>query len=144
MAAVIISQVAYRRRLMNFFFLLTRLGSNRQPLLWHHSSDFTTLTQDEQFLFGSHLLVAPVLDFGARSVSFNLPEVVDGEKERAWWCEWDSGRWEMPSAQDSGSDITLGMSAFMVRSPRASPIADGLELVVSHRCTTRTLSCPRA
>ncbi|KAG8693150.1 hypothetical protein FRC09_010697, partial [Ceratobasidium sp. 395] len=52
-----------------------------RPMFWHHSSDPKMLTLDEQFLFGSHVLVAPVTSFGDRTKGVHLPSSVVGSKE---------------------------------------------------------------
>lgn len=83
-----------------------------RPLLWYHSRDEETLTQDEQFLVGSHILVAPVLDFGQRHVQFRLPSSVcpcpedePDNWEEAWWYEPSQQRWYGP--ESTSDPITL-------------------------------------
>lgn len=111
----------YRLAPMLYSFYVTHYHRNGwpvlKPLLWYHSSDWTTLTQDEQFLVGSHLLVAPVLDDGSRSIMFNLPSIVDsikGEQSfRTSFCEIDTGMWHLVDAENDGKtgrEITLGES----------------------------------
>lgn len=79
--------------------------SPRKPLLWYHSSDHTCLTQDEQVIVGSHVLVAPVTAFSARSVNFHLPSLVDGEQRPARWYDVQNRRWLAHA--DRGQEITL-------------------------------------
>lgn len=130
----------YRLAPMLYSFYVTHYHRNGwpvlKPLLWFHSSDFTTLTQDEQFYVGTHLLVAPALDFGAKSVTFNLPLVIDSDLEKtpASFCEIDTGVWhlagEAESKGETGREVTLGefliFFAFMMSpvSDPSSPIAD--------------------
>ena len=84
-----------------------------KPLLWFHGGDRHTLTQDEQFLVGSHILVAPVLERGAREVAFHLPHQLDGQAEPIRWCEMDTGKWHAPSP---GKD-TVTLAAPLFRCP---------------------------
>lgn len=89
-----------------------------RPLFWHHWIDRCTLDQDEQFLFGSHVLVEPVVQKGARSITFHLPEVVlddvTGRAEPCWWYNPFSHQWIAPGPQGISSEaisprlITLG------------------------------------
>lgn len=78
-----------------------------RPLLWHHSKDRNTLTQDAQFLLGSHILVAPVLRKNHTSVRFNLPLVVGEDAEPTWWCDWSSGQWYGPDGDHTGRALQL-------------------------------------
>lgn len=71
---------------------------SQQPLLWHHSDDPTTLKMDEAFLFGSHFLVACVVEKGATNRSVYLPGIAnDGERD-LWWAELDTGVWHSARA----------------------------------------------
>jgi alpha-glucosidase len=78
-----------------------------KPLLWYHSKDFHCLTQDEQFLVGSHVLVAPVCDFARTSMTLHLPcKVDDDDRDDACWYEMHADRWHRPSRD--GQQVTLG------------------------------------
>lgn len=79
-----------------------------QPMFWYHSLDPKTLALDEQFLFGSHVLVAPVLTFGERVKRVYLPNSVEGSKVQPEWCELDTGRWHTSSSD--GDFINMGKS----------------------------------
>ncbi|CUA71205.1 alpha-glucosidase [Rhizoctonia solani] len=100
-----------------------------RPMFWYHSADPKTLALDEQFLFGSHILVAPVLSFGHRTKRVYLPSAVDGTNEVPEWCEVDTGiRHTSPS--DGGFvsiDAPLSRTPVLVR-------AGGI-LVLSNKCT---------
>lgn len=74
-------------------------------MIWYHSTDPKTLTLDEQFLFGSHVLVAPVLTHGHQTKRVYLPSRVDGSNEAPEWCEWDTGLWHTSSLE--GNFITM-------------------------------------
>ncbi|KAM0786221.1 hypothetical protein ACM66B_007024 [Microbotryomycetes sp. NB124-2] len=64
-----------------------------KPLLWFHSNDPLTLKMDEEFIFGTHLLVAPVTERGATTRRVYLPATaLDGEKDLIW-CDWSTGQW---------------------------------------------------
>lgn len=80
-----------------------------RPLLWYHARDTGTLEQDEQFLLGSHVLVAPVLEAGKSTVTFNLPNVVDSSEEVVWWYDVGRGKWIEPAPKGvTGRTVTLG------------------------------------
>jgi alpha-glucosidase len=64
-----------------------------QPLLWHHSVDPVTLQLDEEFLFGSHVLVAPVTTKGATTRRVYLPAQANDGESALQWCELDTGVW---------------------------------------------------
>lgn len=64
-----------------------------QPLLWHHSVDPLTLKMDEEFLFGSHVLVASVVEKGATTRRLYLPGVTNDGETELQWCELDTGVW---------------------------------------------------
>jgi alpha-glucosidase len=64
-----------------------------QPLLWHHSVDQVTLQLDEEFLFGSHVLVAPVTIKGATKRRVYLPAQANNGETALQWCELDTGVW---------------------------------------------------
>lgn len=61
---------------------------------------------DEDFLFGSHVLVASVTEKGDTSKTVYLPaEANDGEKDLQW-CELDTGIWHSPNGE--GRFVELG------------------------------------
>ncbi|KAG8689890.1 hypothetical protein FRC11_015020 [Ceratobasidium sp. 423] len=100
-----------------------------RPTFWYHSADPKTLALDEQFLFGSHVLVAPVLSFNHRTKRVYLPSAVDGTNEVPEWCELDTGIWHT-SPSDGGfidMDAPLSRTPVLVR-------AGGI-LVLSNKCT---------
>ncbi|KAF7305934.1 Glycosyl hydrolases family 31-domain-containing protein [Mycena chlorophos] len=87
-----------------------------KPLLWHHSVDPKTLCMDEEFLFGSHVLVAPVTINGATTRRVYLPaEANDGEK---WlnWCEMDTGKWHKGEGEFIELEAPLTRTPVLVRS----------------------------
>ncbi|KAK4049956.1 hypothetical protein OIV83_003780 [Microbotryomycetes sp. JL201] len=64
-----------------------------KPLLWHHSTDPFTLKMDEEFIFGSHVLVAPVTERGATSRRVYLPETATDGERSLLWCDFATGEW---------------------------------------------------
>ncbi|KAG8732857.1 hypothetical protein FRC11_010456 [Ceratobasidium sp. 423] len=98
------------------------------PMFWYHSTDPKTLALDEQFLFGSHILVAPVLSFKHRTKRVYLPSVVNGTNETPEWCELDTGAWHT-SPSDGGF---INMDAPLPRTPVL--VRAGGVLVLSNKC----------
>ena len=108
--------IVHRYRLIPMLYSLYVTDYHRKgwpvlkPMLWHHANDFVCLTLDEQFLVGSHVLVAPVCDAGARRTTIRLPSLVDGAgadaDSDACWFELVADRWHRPSKE--GHDVTLG------------------------------------
>ncbi|CAK5265429.1 unnamed protein product [Mycena citricolor] len=87
-----------------------------KPLLWHHSVDPKTLEMDDDFLFGSHILVASVTRQGATTRKVYLPsESNDGEKGLDW-CELDTGVWHQGKADFVELDAPLSRTPVLVRS----------------------------
>ncbi len=66
-----------------------------RPLVYHFPHDQRCQTESFEFLLGSHLLVAPVLEPGARTRRVYLPA-------GPWWCDFHSGQWYM-----GGSEIEV-------------------------------------
>ncbi|CAE6448403.1 hypothetical protein ACGC1H_005534 [Rhizoctonia solani] len=100
-----------------------------RPMFWYHSADPKTLALDEQFLFGSHVLVAPVLSFEHRTKRVYLPSAVDGTNEIPEWCELDTGIWH--TSPSNGGFINL--DAPLSRTPVL--VRAGGILVLSNKCT---------
>lgn len=78
-----------------------------RPLLWHHSKHFECLTQDEQYLVGSHILVAPVCTNEDRVTTFFLPNLVDDEQGPNDICWFDFHTNQVYRPQKEGNIITL-------------------------------------
>ncbi|KAJ7071961.1 glycosyl hydrolases family 31-domain-containing protein [Mycena amicta] len=86
-----------------------------KPLLWNHSIDPKTLQMDEEFLFGTHVLVAPVTVRGATTRRVYLPsEANDGETE-LYWCELDTGEWHKGQGDFIELDAPLARTPTLVR-----------------------------
>ncbi|KAJ6489585.1 glycosyl hydrolases family 31-domain-containing protein [Mycena vitilis] len=113
--------LAFRYRLAPSFYSLYVTHYQRhgwpilKPLLWHHSVDPATLELDEEFLFGSHVLVATVTSKGATTRRFYLPaEANDGEKALQW-CELDTGVWHAGGGAFIELDAPLERTPTLVR-----------------------------
>ncbi|HLH77300.1 MAG TPA: TIM-barrel domain-containing protein [Candidatus Binataceae bacterium] len=83
-----------RYRLMPYIYSAARQACTRglpimRPLVMEFPDDSTTFNLADQFLFGPDLLVAPVLDEGARERTLYLP-VGD------WFDFWSNQRWTGP------------------------------------------------
>lgn len=57
-----------------------------RPLVYEFPDDPRCWTESFDFMVGSHLLVAPVLEPDARTRRVYLPSAT-------WWCDFDEGRW---------------------------------------------------
>lgn len=80
-----------------------------KPMLWYHSVDPLTLALEDQFIFGSHVLVAPVVERGSRTKKVYLPvKANDDEQSMLWWCELDTGIWHKPSQDGKGQFVKIG------------------------------------
>lgn len=62
---------------------------------------------DEEFLFGEHVLVAPVTSKGARTRRVYLPAQANGGETELQWCELDTGVWHTCT---EGKFVELGAS----------------------------------
>ncbi len=66
-----------------------------RPLVYHFPEDKRCQTESFDFLLGSHMLVAPVLEPGARTRRVYLPA-------GRWWCDFHSRQW-----YQGGSEIEV-------------------------------------
>ncbi|KAJ7782318.1 glycosyl hydrolases family 31-domain-containing protein [Mycena maculata] len=114
--------LALRYRLAPTFYSLYVTGYQRQgwpllkPLLWYHSIDPKTLQMDEEFLFGSHVLVAPVTTKGATTRRLYLPALTNDGETTAQWCELDTGVWHAGKGAFVELDAPLPRTPTLVRS----------------------------
>jgi alpha-glucosidase len=92
-----------------------------RPLLWCHSFSRNALTQDEQFLLGDTLLVAPVLEPGMREITFSLPHRLDACEQRrtasmCWWYDMHGERW-IKAVDEDATEQEVTLSAPLNRCP---------------------------
>ncbi|MBN1964464.1 MAG: glycoside hydrolase family 31 protein [Anaerolineae bacterium] len=83
--------IHFRYRLRPYLYTLlveaARTGHPiMRPLVYHYPHDPRTHTESFDFLLGPHLLVASVLEPGARARDVYLPSGAD-------WCDWYTGAW---------------------------------------------------
>ncbi|KAK7005918.1 hypothetical protein R3P38DRAFT_3326385 [Favolaschia claudopus] len=113
--------LALRYRLAPTFYSLYVTDYQRngwpllKPLLWYHSVDPITLHLDEEFLFGSHVLVAPVTVKGATTRRVYLPALADDGQTALQWCELDTGVWHEGKGEFIELDAPLDRTPTLVR-----------------------------
>ncbi|KAJ6594391.1 glycosyl hydrolases family 31-domain-containing protein [Mycena capillaripes] len=113
--------LAFRYRLAPSFYSLYVTDYQRhgwpilKPLLWHHSVDPVTLQLDEEFLFGSHVLVAPVTTKGATKRRVYLPSEANDGEAALQWCELDTGVWHAGKGEFIELDAPLERTPTLVR-----------------------------
>lgn len=83
--------IQFRYRLMPYLYTLMAEAHQTgnpiiRPLVYHFPDDPRCRTESFDFLLGSHLLVASVLEAGARTRWVYLPA-------GTWWCDFYSGQW---------------------------------------------------
>lgn len=83
-------------------------------MLWYHANDEKTLRLDEEFIFGSHILVASVTTKGAITRSIYLPMISNDGETDLNWCELDTGIWR----EGKGEVVVLGEFSFVLSSKR--------------------------
>lgn len=88
-----------------------------RPLVYEFPEDPRCHTESFDFLLGSHLLVASVLEPGARSRRVYLPA-------GAWWCDWYTGAWH-EGGREIEADAPLEKIPLFVRDGGAIPMTDG-------------------
>ncbi|KAF7357793.1 BZ3500-MvSof-1268-A1-R1-Chr3-1g06135 protein [Mycena venus] len=113
--------LVFRYRLAPTFYSLYVTDYQRhgwpvlKPLLWHHSVDPVTLQLDEEFLFGSHVLVAPVTRKGATTRLVYLPAQANDGETALQWCELDTGVWHTGKGEYVELDAPLERTPALVR-----------------------------
>lgn len=121
--------LARREELLPYFVTLAHLAHRTgapyvRPLWWHHSRDRALRDCDDAFLLGDALLVAPVLEKGARRRTVRLP--------RGRWYDTATGQpYEGPAQVQL--DAPLSRIPVLARAGAAIPVAGadgGTELEV--------------
>ncbi|KAL8286348.1 hypothetical protein RQP46_004365 [Phenoliferia psychrophenolica] len=113
--------LAWRYRLAPTFYSLYVTHYHQKgwpllkPLLWHHSDDPRTLKLDEEFIFGTHALVAPVTVKGAITRDLYLPAIANDGERGLQWCELDTGKWHQGEGAIKTFDVPLARTLVLVR-----------------------------
>jgi alpha-glucosidase len=102
----------FRYRLLPHLYTLSVLAHRTgqpiiRPLVYEFPDDPRCITESFDFLLGSYLLVAPVLEAGARTRTIYLPS-------GTWWCDYYSGAWH-EGGQSITVDAPLGKPPLFVR-----------------------------
>jgi len=124
------------------YFQYTQTGSPvARPIFWNALGDSAAVATDNEYLLGDHVLVAPVVDSGARSRSLYLPA---GRWYRLGSGEaYDGGKSVTVSAPDPQSDEgdttgLRGLPAF-IRAGAVMPSQAALSYVGQRRLDTLAL-----
>jgi alpha-glucosidase len=104
--------IAYRYRLIPYLYSLFWEAAHTghpiiRPMVYGFPYDPRCRTESFDFMLGPNLLVASVIEPGARTRDVYLPQGVR-------WCDWHSGAW-----YDGGQTVTL--DAPLERVPRLAP-----------------------
>jgi len=88
---IVREMIHFRYRLIPYLYTLMSEAHHMghpiiRPLVYHFPDDPNCRTESFDFLLGSHLLVASVLEPGARTRRVYLPQ-------GTWWCDFYSGVW---------------------------------------------------
>ena len=86
-----------RYRLMPYLYSLAGMAWHddytlMRPLVMDFTADADARNVGDQFLLGPSLMVAPVYEYGARSRSVYLPQIVNGKSVNCKWYDFYSGR----------------------------------------------------
>ncbi|TDL29099.1 hypothetical protein BD410DRAFT_3704 [Rickenella mellea] len=113
--------LAFRYRLVPTFYSLYVMEYHRRgwpllkPILWHHSCDPVTLHLDEEFIFGSHVLVACATEKGVTNRPVYLPSSSNNGEDGLHWCELDTGKWHAGEGKFVVLDAPLERTPVLVR-----------------------------
>ncbi|GCL73340.1 alpha-glucosidase [Paenibacillus naphthalenovorans] len=115
--------IQLRYQLVPYFYSLlfeaSTVGSPvMRPLVYEFQQDAKVLEESFDFMLGSFLLVANVLEKGAETRSVYLPEGTD-------WFDWYTKEWYR-GGQTIEQKVTLGSIPMFIRSGAIIPMAPGL------------------
>jgi len=88
-----------------------------RPMFLDHEQDERTFDETDDFMLGRDLLVASVVEPGARRRKAYLPD------NQCGWYDWYSGQW-FAGGQDIVLDAPLERLPLMVRAGAAIPLSD--------------------
>ena len=111
--------IKLRYRLMPYLYAAFVAASQtgepiQRPLVFDYQHDSETHDLDDQYLFGSQLLVAPVFEQDARVRSVYLPA---GE-----WIDWHSGALQVSKGEHIRSDAPLSRIPLYVKAGSVIPM----------------------
>lgn len=114
--------ISLRYRLMPYLYTQMWRASRDgipavRPLFYDFPADRTALTVEDAFMLGPDILVAPVLEEGARERSVYLPEHAEG------WYDWHEGKHHRGGAVATVA-APLGRLPLFVRAGALIPLGD--------------------
>ncbi|UCB29960.1 glycoside hydrolase family 31 protein [Duffyella gerundensis] len=130
--------IRLRYRLMPYLYTLLWLASSEdepmlRPTFLDHEHDARTFEENDEFLLGRDLLVASVVEQGARQRTLWLPEQPHG------WYDWHSGAW-FAGGQQITLEAPLERLPLLVRAGAALPLGNAYGCDASIADTTRQLA----
>ncbi|WP_413733887.1 TIM-barrel domain-containing protein [Sodalis sp. RH21] len=119
---VIRAAIQLRYRLMPYLYtLFWQACSDDEPMLrptfLDHEQDERTFAENDDFMLGRDVLVASVVEAGARRRRVYLPD------NHCGWYDWHSGQW-FAGGQDIELDAPLERLPMLVRAGAAIPLSD--------------------
>ena len=118
--------------LYNLFVEATETGHPIiRPLVYHFPDDERCHTESFDFLLGSHLLVATVIDEGQTERKVYLPS-------GAMWCDWDTGQW-YEGGQTIKIEVDLASIPLFVRDGGIIPTGKQMRYVGEQPDNVRTI-----
>lgn len=93
--SIIRQSIEFRYRLIPYLYTLLFEAAQTghpiiRPMVYHFPNDPRCHTESFDFMLGPNLLVASVLEDGARTRSVYLPV---GQEHDNWWCDFYTGQW---------------------------------------------------
>ncbi len=127
--AIIREAINLRYRLMPYLYTtLYRAHAEHEPMMrptfLDHEHDTKTFSENDEFLLGQDILVASVMDEGARERALYLPQ-----NDSGWYC-WHSGQW-FAGGQSVTLDAPLERLPLLARAGAVIPLSSRLAHVVA-------------
>ena len=124
--AAVRDAIRLRYRLMPYFYTLLWQASDEdepilRPTFLDHEHDRQTFEENDEFLLGRDILVASVVEQGAREREVWLPVNETG------WCDWHTGDWH-EGGQYVSLDAPLERLPLLVRGGAAIPVGECCKL----------------
>lgn len=124
--AAVREAIQLRYKLMPYFYTLLWQASHDdepiiRPTFLDHEHDLHTFEENDEFLLGRDILVASVVEEGARERKVWLPTNTTG------WCDWQTGAW-FEGGQYIHLDAPLDRLPLLVRGGAAIPTGDCYKL----------------